>query len=190
MRTADERHLTPDEIVDRVFPGDDRPAAIPAHLGACAACQAKVARLREAWLLDRGAVEGVVDALPVAYWDAQRASILARLEAGDEGGREGAPAVAPAGDVSPFPVPDRRGAFLRHPVLAAGSLAAALVLVVGLTVSRLRAPAPAGPDLAARTPAVAAPTSGDAADDELLLSIERTLSQEPAFASLVPEEAL
>ena len=190
MRTPDERHLTPDEIVDRVFPGDDRPAAVPAHLGACAACQAKVARLREAWLLDRGAVDGVVEALPAAFWQAQRAAVLQRLEAGGERNGEGVRAEAPLGDVSPFPVAGRRRAFLRHPVLAAGSLAAALVLVAGVTISRLNAPEPAGPDRAVRTPVVAAAQAGDAADDELLLSIERILSQEPAYASLVPGEAL
>jgi len=37
---------------------------------------------------------------------------------------------------------------------------------------------------------VAAAQAGDAADDELLLSIERILSQEPAYASLVPGSAL
>jgi len=50
------RHLTSDEIAEHVFPGDDRPVAVPEHLAACATCQERVATLREAWLLDRGAV--------------------------------------------------------------------------------------------------------------------------------------
>ena len=65
------RHLSADEIVERVFPADDRPAAVPGHLATCVACQERVAGLREAWLLDRGAVSGAVDDLPSGFWGAQ-----------------------------------------------------------------------------------------------------------------------
>jgi hypothetical protein len=181
MRTTGESHLTPDEIVERVFPSGDRPETVPAHLGTCSACQSKVARLREAWLLDRGAVSGVVDSIPASFWEAQRATILSKLEA-DE--------TEDPLDVTPFPPPANRGAFLRHPVLVAGTLAAALLLVAGITVNRLNAPRPAGRVAVSATPAATAVSTGDHADDELLLSIDRILSQESSFASLVPEETL
>lgn len=185
MRWTGEPHLTPDEIVERVFPSGDRPEEVPAHLVACHACQSKVARLREAWLLDRGAVSGVVDSIPAAFWDSQRAAILGKLEAKDaEDGSES------RASLSPFPASPRRGAFLRHPVLAAGSVAAALVLVAGITVSRIKAPAPAGRIAVSATPVAAALANGDHADDELLLSIDGILSQESPYASLVLEESL
>ncbi len=181
---AGEPHLTPDEVVERVFPSGDRPEAVPAHLSDCSICQSKVARLREAWLLDRGAVSGVVDSIPPAFWDAQRAAILGKLEAED--GEESEPRTG----VTPFPAAPRRGAFLRHPVLAAGSVAAALVLVAGITVSRIHSPGSAGRVSALATPAVTAVETGDHADDELLLSIDGILSQESPYASLVSEETL
>ncbi len=184
MRTTGEPHLTPDEIVERVFPSGDRPEAVPAHLAVCSLCQSKVARLREAWLLDRGAVSGVVDSIPAGFWEAQRAAILGKLEAKE------ADAAETPGGVTPFPSPVRRRAFLRHPLLAAGSVAAALVLVAGITVSRLNAPAPAGRVAVSGTPVATAVSTGDHADDELLLSIDGILSQESSFASLVPEETL
>ena len=73
MKTAGApgRHLTPDEIVDRVFPADEQPAPVPLHLAACPDCQEKVSQLREAWLLDRGAVGGLVESIPDAFWIAQ-----------------------------------------------------------------------------------------------------------------------
>jgi len=185
MRWTGEPHLTPDEIVERVFPSGDRPEAVPAHLVACHACQSKVARLREAWLLDRGAVSGVVDSIPAPFWDSQRAAILGKLEAKDAEDRSESRA-----SLSPFPAPPRRGAFLRHPVLAAGSAAAALALVAGITMSRLYAPAPEGRVAASATPVATAVPAGDNADDELLLSIDGILSQESPYASLVAEETL
>jgi len=134
-RTLDENRRRaspdPDEIVDRVFPATTVRRPSPPTSARAPPARRRWARLREAWLLDRGAVEGVVDALPVAYWDAQRASVLARLEAGNEGGREGAPPWRPAATTRRFRFRDRRGALPPPPGLAAGSLAAALVLVVG-----------------------------------------------------------
>ncbi len=182
MKSA-ERHLTPDEIVERVFPGDDRPAAVPAHLSACTECQTRVALLREAWLLDRGAVDGVVDALPETFWEAQRGAILSAVEG------DAAPAQASFSGVLPFPASVRRGRLLRHPVLAFGSLAAALLLVAGISFTRLYAPEPAGPGpAAANTPVLSSSPSSDQSDDELLLSIERVLGEDPACTSLVPDE--
>jgi anti-sigma factor RsiW len=184
MRTNGELHLTPDEIVERVFPLGDRPDAVPAHLATCSVCQARVARLREAWLTDRGAVAGVVDSIPDAFWEAERAAILGRLEEEEPEDTE-----RNAG-VTPFPSPAMRGAILRHPIVAAGSLAAAIVLVAGVTLSRLNAPAPAGRVAASATPAAVTVPAADHADDELLLSIDGILSQEPSFTSLVSEETL
>ncbi len=186
MRTAEDRHLTPDEVVERVFPNDDRPSAVPAHLALCEECQAKVARLREAWLLDRGAVDGFVDGLPESFWETQRAAILAAAEG------HTAPERFVASGIVPFPAAARRGRLLRHPFLALGSLAAALALVGVLSVDRLGSqPKPAPVPEAVATPAVAvvpALPAGDKADDELLLSIERVLRDEPDFATLVPDE--
>jgi len=190
MRWTGEPHLTPDEIVERVFPSGDRPEAVPAHLVACHACQSKVARLREAWLLDRGAVSGVVDSIPAPFWDSQRAAILGKLEVKDAQDAEDGSESESRASLSPFPAPPRRGAFLRHPVLAAGSAAAALALVAGITMSRLYAPAPAGRVAASATPVATAVPAGDNADDELLLSIDGILSQESPYASLVAEETL
>jgi hypothetical protein len=187
MRANPESHLTPDEIVERVFPSGDRPEAVPAHLATCPACQSKVARLREAWLLDRGAVSGVVDSIPAAFWEAQRASILGKIESGDADDENG---TVTGASVRPFPAPSRRGALLRHPLLAAGSLAAALVLVAGITMSRLNPPAASGRVAASATPAAPAVSSRDHADDELLLSIDGILSQESPYASLLSEETL
>ncbi|MFI5182032.1 MAG: hypothetical protein ACHQPI_11615 [Thermoanaerobaculia bacterium] len=182
MRTAENRHLTPDEVVDWVFPNDDRPSAVPPHLALCEECQTRVARLREAWLLDRGAVDGFVDGLPESFWDAQRAAVLAAAE-----GRAAPERVLTSGIV-PFPAAVRRGRLLRHPFLALGSLAAALALVGILSVGRLSSrPAAAPVPDAMATPAVSAVPAADKADDELLLSIEAVLHEEPAFTTLVPD---
>jgi len=183
MRDVSDRHLNSAEIVDRVFPGDDRPTAVPPHLASCAACQSRVARLREAWLRDRGATEGVVDALPEAFWEAQKASILRRVEG------ESAAARGEAAGVLPFPAAVRRGRLLRRPVLAFGSLAAALALVAVVSIQRFGASPAAAPGSGARaTPVLMHSPSSDQADDELLNSIERVLREEPAFTSLVPDE--
>jgi hypothetical protein len=183
MRTSEERHLTPDEIIERVFPGEDGPSAVPAHLAACETCHLRVARLREAWLLDRGAVDGVVDALSEPFWQAQRAAVLRTIEG------VSAPVRPSTSGIRPFPVADRKGRLLRHPALALGSLAAALVLVGVVSVNRFRAASPAAavPEAVA-TPIVQSISPGDQADDELLLSIDRVLHEEQAYTSLVPDE--
>lgn len=168
------RHLTSDEIVERVFPGADRPAAVPEHLAACATCQERVATLREAWLLDRGAVSGVVDDLPPAFWQAQAAAAMAVV-------RAGAPQEGPAADVRVFP--SRMRGILRHPALALSSLAAALLLVAGL--SQLRSPSTPPVVQTAKTPAPAT----DASDDDLLVSVDRAL-EDSSLAGFLVEETL
>jgi hypothetical protein len=168
------RHLTSDEIVERVFPVEDRPAAVPEHLAACAACQDRIANLREAWLLDRGAVSGAVDDLPQEFWETQAAAAMAAVRAG-----------APVENVRVFP--SRMRGILRHPAIAFSSLAAALVLVGGLSLLRPAANerASVASTTAERTPVVAS----DAADDELLVSIDRSL-EDSSLAGLVEEEPL
>jgi hypothetical protein len=177
------RHLTSDEIVERVFPGDDRPAAVPEHLATCVACQERVATLREAWLLDRGAVSGAVDDLPAAFWEAQAAATMAVV-------RAGAPEEVAVADVRVFA--SRMRGILRHPALAVSSLVAALLLVAGL--SRLHSSSTA---LVVRTAAVKnsetrektpAPVT-DASDDELLVSVDRAL-EDSSLAGFIVEETL
>lgn len=177
MKTTEVRgrHLTPDEIVARVFPVDEETAPVPLHLAVCAECQSKVAHLREGWLLDRGAVAGVVDALPAGFWEGQTASIMQTLQS--------------TGNVStgvrPFPVFIRSTSFLRRPVVAFGSLAAALVLMAGISFLKPKAP----PIVEAQNQAVptkVAVTDVDRTDDELLRDIDRALEEAP-FSSLVPE---
>jgi hypothetical protein len=190
MKTTQEgsRHLSPDEIVDQVFPSAEGPVAVPSHLASCAACQAGVAHLREAWLLDRGAVEGVVDAVPKEFWEAETAAVMGAIIAGE--GETAAVLPAEGTGVHPFPVSARRS-FLRRPVLALGSLAAALVLVTGITVSRLRAPAPRMAQGIPQTPTLrVTPASGDAADEELLLSVDRVLSDDAPLGGFLSEETL
>lgn len=168
------RHLTSDEIAERVFPGDDRPAAVPEHLASCAACQERVATLREAWLLDRGAVSAAVDDLPPRFWNAQAAAAMAavRAEAAEK---------TPVADARVFP--SRMRGILRHPVLALSSIAAALLLVGGLSLlGPARTAAPVVAATAERTPAVA----NDASDDELLVSVDRAL-EDTSLAGFVEE---
>lgn len=181
MRGADSRHLTPDEVVERVFPSDDSPVAVPAHLASCAECQDRVARLRSAWLLDRGAVAGVVEALPESFWEGEVESVMQNITM-DE------PAVTPVSSgIRPFPQRTQRFFMARRPMVVVGSLAALLVLVAGIVATRRQAPAP----IAARqVPTVSSSTSSDKADEELLLSIDRVLSEDPPAASFIPEEAL
>ena len=184
MRTTEDRHLTPDEIVGRVFPSDDRPSAVPEHLAGCEECQTKVARLREAWLLDRGAVDGFVDSLPESFWDAERAAVLAAVE-----GRREMERPVTSG-ILPFPAAVRRGRLFRHPFLALGSLAAAMGLVAVLSIGRPGSPE--GPNPAPRamtTPIVTSVPAADQTDDEFLRSIDVVLHEEPAYANLVPDEA-
>ena len=183
MRGDMERHLTPDEIVGCVFAGENGPSGVPAHLALCPECQEKVSRVREAWLLDRGAVESAVESLPEPFWTAQRAAILRRVE-GDP-----LPLRPASSGFHPFPAAARKLRGLRHPALAFGSLAAALALVAVLSVRRFGAPEAANPVPAARvTPAVLAAPAADQTDDELLLSIDQLLREEPAYTSLVPDE--
>ncbi|HEX5855359.1 MAG TPA: hypothetical protein VFZ57_07035 [Thermoanaerobaculia bacterium] len=176
------RHLTPDEIVESVFPGDDRPAAVPEHLATCDTCQARVAALRDAWLLDRGAVSGAVDDLPSGFWEAQAAAAMAAV-------RAGAPEEARAADARALP--SRMRGILRHPALALSSLAAALLLVAGLSNLRSSSTAPVvqtatmKSETREKTPA---PVS-DASDDELLVSVDRAL-EDSLFAGFIVEETL
>jgi hypothetical protein len=173
-------HLTSDEIVERVFPGDDRPVAVPEHLATCVACQERVATLHDAWLLDRGAVSGAVDDLPAAFWEAQ---VVATMEAV----RAGVPEETPVAEVRVFPA--RVRGILRHPMLALSSLAAALLLMGGLSLLRPGSTVPAiqtaAMDSMERTPAPV----NDASDDELLVSIDRAL-EDSSLAGFIPEETL
>lgn len=170
------RHLTPDEIVARVFPSDEETAPVPLHLAVCAECQARVAELREGWLLDRGAVAGAVEALPEAFWQAQTQAILEAVKDGAES------------DVHPFPFPLQRS-FFRHPVLAFGSLAAALVLVASVTL--LRPWSREAPPVVAEKPAAAAhavtASPNDPVDDELLRDVDRLLAEDTPFSTIAPE---
>lgn len=170
------RHLGSDEIVERVFPADDRPIAVPGHLATCAECQERVANLREAWLLDRGAVSGAVDDLPSEFWEAQVAATMAAVRT---------PAAAP--EVRVFP-PRARG-ILRHPVLALSSLAAALLLVGGLSLMRSGGAVPAVRTAAVKSMEKTPALVNDASDDELLVSIDRVL-EDSSLAGFPMEETL
>ena len=175
------RHLTPDEIVERVFPADDRAGAMPEHLATCADCQESVAALHDAWLLDRGAVSGAVDDLPSGFWEAQAAATMA-------GVRAGAPVDAPVPEV----FPSRMRGILRHPALAFSSLAAALLLVGGLSLLRSGSTAPPVQTATVTTSEVREVTPAavnDASDDELLVSVDRAL-EDSSLAGLVVEETL
>lgn len=182
MRPAESRgrHLTPDEIVARVFPSDEETAPVPLHLAVCAECQKRVAELREGWLLDRGAVAGAVEALPETFWQAQTASILAAVKEEPESG------------VHPFPFPLQRS-FFRHPVLAFGSLAAALVLVAGVTILRPWGQERPAVDVAQQgapstiSSAPASSAEADRSDDELLRDIDALLAEETPFSTIAPE---
>ena len=176
------RHLTPDEIVERVFPVDDPAAAIPEHLAACAACQERVSALRDAWLLDRGAVSGAVDDLPAGFWEAQAGATMAAV-------RAGASVDAPVSEAGVRP--SRMRGILRHPAIAFSSLPPAHILVGGLFL--LRAGSTSHP---VQTAAVTSETRektpsavSDASDGELLVSVDRTL-EDSSLAGLVVEETL
>jgi hypothetical protein len=164
-------HLSADEIAARVFPEEGGPAAVPAHLAGCAACQERVARLREAWLLDRGAVSGYVDGLPESFWSAQASQTMQKI-------RSSAAPKAPVANVRPRVV--------RHPYLAFASLAAALVLVATATVSRFASRPPAVPSTIAASPT---PSSVDSSDEELLRAIDRVLD-DSSLTRLAAEETL
>jgi anti-sigma factor RsiW len=172
---APGRHLTLDEIVDRVFPAGEEPAPVPLHLAACDACQAKLAHLREGWLLDRGSVTGVVEAIPEAFWVSQAGATMDAV------------AAEPAALPRPLPFSVKRS-ILRRPILAFGSLAAALVLVTAISLRKPHA----APDQTARkapapSPAAVAAEELDRSDDELLLSIDQVLSEDAPFTALAGE---
>lgn len=176
------RHLGSDEIVERVFPADDRPVAVPDHLATCAECQERVANLREAWLLDRGAVSGAVDDLPSGFWEAQAAATMAAVRA-----RAAVPEEVPGAEVRVFP--SRARGILRHPVVAFSSLAAALLLVGGLSLVRSGATAPAVRTAAVKSMEKTPALVNDASDDELLVSIDRVL-EDSSLAGFPVEEGL
>lgn len=176
------RHLGSDEIVERVFPADDRPIAVPGHLATCAECQERVANLREAWLLDRGAVSGAVDDLPSEFWEAQAAATMAAVRSG-----AGAPEETPGAEVRVFPA--RARGILRHPVLALSSLAAALLLVGGLSLMRSGGAVPAVRTAAVKSMEKTPALVNDASDDELLVSIDRVL-EDSSLAGFPMEETL
>ena len=176
------RHLTDEEIVNRVFPVEEGPAPIPIHQAVCPECQERVAKLREAFLLDRGAVAGVVESLPPEFWAAQRRAVMGRISE--------AAALDAEEKATPFPARFTRS-ILHRPALAVGSLAAALALVAGLTV--LRSGPGTAPGSAAGPVAVAAASgpselpASDRDDDELLKSIDSVLTSEAAHEALLPE---
>ena len=176
------RHMTEEEIVSRVFPVEEGPAPIPIHQAVCPECQQRVAKLREAFLLDRGAVTGVVESLPVEFWAAQRRAVLGRISE--------LAAVEAEEKATPFPARFTRS-ILHRPALAFGSLAAALALVAGLTV--LRGGTEAGPPLGVATVATipangaAELSAADREDDELIRSVDSVLSDEESYEALLPE---
>jgi hypothetical protein len=176
------RHMTDDEIVGRVFPVEEGPAPIPIHLAVCPECQQRVAKLRDAFLLDRGVVTGVVESLPGDFWSAQRRAILGRITE--------LSAVEVEQRATPFPARFTKSV-LHRPALALGSLAAALALVAGISV--LRGGTENRPSAGVAVVA-AAPTSGpaelsaaDREDDELLRSVDSALSGEASQEALLPE---
>jgi anti-sigma factor RsiW len=164
-------HLSADEIVARVFPEEGGPGAVPEHLADCAACQERVARLREAWLLDRGAVAGYVDGLPEPYWSAQAANTMEEIRA----------SAAPKAGARRL-----RPRLVRHPFLAFGSLAAALLLVATATISHVASRPPAVQAAVAASPT---PSLTDSSDEELLRAIDRVLD-DSSIARLAAEETL
>jgi hypothetical protein len=163
------RHLTEDEILERVFPSDHGPAPVPLHLATCVECLKRIAHLREGYLLHRGAIEGAVDSLPDDFWDAQTRAVMERVS-------------EPVPKVAPFPRRFQK-TVLKRPLLAFGSVAAAVVLVAGVTILGQRSSRPATP----RPAEVASLTAADRADDELLRSIDRDLADEGPATALLPE---
>jgi hypothetical protein len=176
------RHLTDEEVVSRVFPVEEGPAPIPIHQAVCPECQERVAKLREAFLLDRGAAAGVVESLPAEFWAAQRRAVMGRVSE--------LAALEAEEKATPFPARFTRS-ILHRPALAVGSLAAALALVAGLTVLR---PGPQTAPGAGNVAVVATPVNGsaelspaDREDDELLRAVDTVLSAEAPQEALLPE---
>ncbi len=173
------RHLTEDEVVNRVFPDQDGTAPIPIHQAVCPECQERVARLREAFLLDRGALTGVVESLPPEFWNAQRKAVMGRIsELAAQEAEEKA---------TPFPARLTRSV-LQRPALAFGSLAAALALVAGLTVLRGGSdPSTEPAQTVASVAGAAAFSAADTADDELLRAVDVALTTESPYETILPE---
>lgn len=173
------RHLTEDEVVNRVFPAQDGTAPIPIHQAVCPECQERVARLREAFLLDRGALTGVVESLPPEFWTAQRKAVMGRVSE--------LAALEAEEKATPFPTRLTRSV-LQRPALAFGSLAAALTLVAGLTVLRGGGDRPAEPEqTVAVAEGTAALSAADTADDELLRAVDVALTTESPYETVLPE---
>ena len=182
------RHLGSDEIIERVFPAGDRPVAVPDHLATCAECQERVANLREAWLLDRGAVSGAVDDLPSEFWEAQAAAAMAAVRSG-AGEAEGAEEAEGATVAEVREFPGRARGILRHPAIAFSSLAAALLLVGGLSLVRSGGTVPAVRTAAVTSMEMTPALVSDASDEELLVSIDRVL-EVSSLAGLLVEVTL
>ncbi len=184
MRASDPpgKHLTDEEVVLRVFPVGEGAAPVPLHLAACPECQARVARLREGFLMDRGAIDGIIEAVPDSFWAEQSASIMDRVRVTKEERQ----------NVLPFRL-KWNPAVLKRPTLALGSLAAALLLVATLSIARYQSSsAPPASSLAKATPAggavdVLVPET-DRQDDDLLVSIDQALTEDAPYTMLVPEE--
>lgn len=173
------RHLTEDEVVNRVFPAQDGTAPIPIHQAVCPECQERVARLREAFLLDRGALTGVVEAFPPEFWAAQRKAVMGRIS--DLAAQEAEERA------TPFPARLTRSV-LQRPSLAFGSLAAALALVAGLTVLRGGGEPSVEPvPTVASAEEAAAFSAADTADDELLRAVDVALTTESPYETVLPE---
>lgn len=173
------RHLTEDEVVNRVFPAQDGTAPIPIHQAVCPECQERVARLREAFLLDRGALTGVVESLPPEFWTAQRKAVMGRITE--------LAALDAEEKAAPFPARLTRSV-LQRPALAFGSLAAALALVAGLTVLRGGGESPVEPvQTVAAAEGAAAFSAADTADDELLRAVDVALTTDATYETVLPE---
>lgn len=170
-----ERHLAAEDVVARVFPTGEENAPVPLHLAVCAACQQKVARLREAWLLDRGAVDGVVDAHAEVFWNDQAAAVMRAVRT------EPVPA---SSNLRTFPF-GFEPAILRRPALAFSSLAAALLLVASVTV--YRATSRPSASTASVVPPAVTPVAAEPSDDDLLRSIDALVVPDSPFAALDQE---
>lgn len=173
-------HLSNEEIVLRVFPVGDGASPVPLHLAACQSCQSRVARLREGALMEQGAIDGVLGAIPEEFWRQQELQVMQHVRS----------AAAEKPRVLAFRLPVS-GQLLRRPALALGSLAAAILLVAVLSLSRSSPdPVPQVKNTAPATvtPVTAALSEADRLDDELLLFVDQTLSEEDSVAYLLPED--
>ncbi|HEY0592727.1 MAG TPA: hypothetical protein VGF40_13230 [Thermoanaerobaculia bacterium] len=76
------RHYSELELLDQVYlPGEPEASR---HLEACASCRAALERLREELGSIRDEFDRRVERKPEAFWDGQRAAILARTRKGTE----------------------------------------------------------------------------------------------------------